>query len=284
VKLPKATRRALMGYVYTLPWVIGFIVFTAYPFFYSLYLSFFDLDFTVFGIRSTFAGLKHYLYAFRVDANFPIQFWNTVLSIALSTPLILIFSLVAAILLNNRLKARAFFRLLYFLPVVIISGPVISELIVNDAARIVDPRGYFIYSFFTALPDTISYPFVYMFNNLVLILWFSGVQIIFFLAGLQKINASIYEAAKIDGASSWIIFWKMTLPLIKPFILVSAIYTIVDLASFSNNPVNTSITQRMFDVDKPYSYSAALSWIYFVFVMIIIGITFLLLRPREETK
>jgi ABC-type sugar transport system permease subunit len=267
-----------------MPWIIGFAVFTAYPFFYSLYLSFFDLDFTVFGISSTFAGLKHYLYAFRVDTNFPIQFWNTLLSVGLSTPLILIFSLVAAILLNNKLKARSFFRLLYFLPVVIISGPVISELVVNNAAQIVDPRRYFIYNFFAALPGTVSYPFLYMFNNLILILWFSGVQIIFFLAGLQKINGSIYEAAKIDGANSWIIFWKMTLPLVKPFLLVNAIYTIVDLASFANNPVNTSITQRMFDVDKPYSYSAALSWIYFVSIMVLIGVTFLLLRPKEGTR
>ncbi|PNS36314.1 MULTISPECIES: carbohydrate ABC transporter permease [unclassified Mesotoga] len=284
MRLSKEKRKALTGYLYIMPWIVGFAVFTAYPFFYSLYLSFFDLDFTVFGISSTFAGLKHYLYAFRVDTNFPIQFWDTIISVGLSTPLILIFSLVAAVLLNNKLKARAFFRLLYFLPVVIISGPVISELVVNNAAQIVDPRKYFIYSFFTALPGTISYPFLYMFNNLILILWFSGVQIIFFLAGLQKINTSIYEAAKIDGANGWIIFWKMTLPLIKPFLLVNAIYTIVDLASFANNPVNTSITQRMFDVDKPYSYSAALSWIYFVSIMLLIGITFLLLRPREGKK
>lgn len=282
MKLSKKTRKAFIGYLYIMPWIIGFIVFTAYPFFYSLYLSFFNLDFTVFGINTTFVGLKHYIYAFRVDANFPIQFWDTILSIALSTPLIVVFSLIAALLLNNKLKARSFFRLLYFLPVVIISGPVISELVINNAAQIVDPRKYFIYSFFSALPNTISYPFIYMFNNLVLILWFSGVQIILLLAGLQKINVGIYEAARIDGANNWVIFWKMTLPLIKPFLLVTAIYTIVDLASFANNPVNTSITQRMFDVDKPYSYSAALSWIYFVSVMILIGIAFLLLKPKEE--
>ncbi|OAA31943.1 ABC transporter permease [Kosmotoga arenicorallina S304] len=282
MKLSKKTRKALAGYLYISPWIIGFVIFTAYPFFYSLYLSFFNLDFTVFGINSTFVGLKHYIYAFRTDASFPIQFWDTIIDIVLSTPLILVFSLIAAILLNNKLKARAFFRLLYFLPVVIISGPVISELVINNAAQIVDPRKYFIYNFFSVLPNTISYPFIYMLNHLVLILWFSGVQIILLLAGLQKINAGIYEAAKIDGANNWIIFWKITLPLIKPFLLVAAIYTIVDLASFANNPVNISITQRMFDIDKPYSYSAALSWIYFFSVMILIGVAFLLLRPREE--
>ncbi|MGB9614688.1 MAG: carbohydrate ABC transporter permease [Fervidobacterium sp.] len=282
MKMTRKTRNAISGYMYISPWIAGFLIFTAFPFFYSLYLSFFNVNFTVEGIKATFVGLKYYIYAFRTDPAFPINFWNTVLNIVLSTPLILVFSLIIAILLNNKLRARAFFRLLYFLPVVIISGPVISELVSNNAAQIVDPRRYFIYNFFLQLPNTISYPFIYMFNNLVLILWFSGVQILFFLAGLQKISSSIYEAAKIDGANSWVIFWKITLPLVRPFLLVNAIYTIVDLASFANNPVNTSITQRMFDIDKPYSYSSALSWIYFIAVMLIILIAFLSLRERRN--
>jgi len=281
----KKFRRALAGYMYVLPWIIGFVIFTAYPFFYSLYLSFFNVSFSPDGgIQATFAGWKHYIYAFRTDPAFPLNFWNTILSIILSTPLIIIFSLIVAILLNRKLTARAFFRLLYFLPVVIVSGPVVAELVANNAASIVDPRRYFIYRFFQMIPNTISFPFIYMFNNLVLILWFSGVQIIFFLAGLQKISSSVYEAAQIDGANDWVIFWKITLPLIRPFVLVNTIYTIVDLASFANNPVNTSITQRMFDIDKPYSYSSALSWIYFVAVMVILGIAYLLLHERRAKR
>ncbi|WP_165147994.1 sugar ABC transporter permease [Marinitoga sp. 38H-ov] len=276
------TKKAFFGYLFFSPWIIGFIFFTAYPFFYSLYLSFFNVKFKSTGIESTFVGLKHYLYAFRGDINFPIALTDTLINIILSVPLILIFSLIIAILLNSQIKARAFFRLLYFLPVVIISGPVVSELVSNNAARIVDPGKYFIYKFFTTLPDRISFPFLYMFDNLVLILWFSGVQIIFFLAGLQKINSSVYEAAKIDGANSWIIFWKITLPLIRPFILVNAIYTIMELASFANNSINGVITMHMFDIDKPYSYSSALSWIYFISIAIIIAITYLLLKERRR--
>jgi len=280
-RLKAKTKRALVGYLFFSPWIIGFLLFTAYPFFYSLYLSFFKVRFTVSGVESTFVGFEFYKYAFRGDLTFPINFTNTITNIILSTPLIVIFALIVAILLNNKIKFRAFFRLLYFLPVVIISGPVVSELVENNAARIVDPGKYFIYQFFTTLPDRVSFPFLYMFDNLVLILWFSGVQILFFLAGLQKISSSIYEAAKIDGANSWIIFWKITLPLIRPFILINTIYTIVDLASFANNSVNTSITQHMFDIDRPYSYSAALSWIYFVAVMAIIGVAFLILRKKD---
>ncbi len=206
MRMTRKRRKAISGYIYISPWIAGFLIFTAYPFFYSIYLSFFNVNFTVEGIKATFVGLKYYVYAFRTDPAFPIDFWNTILSIVFSTPLILVFSLIIAILLNNKLRVRAFFRLLYFLPVAIISGPVISELVANNAAQIVDPRKYFIYKFFTVMPNTISYPFIYMFNNLVLILWFSGVRILFFLAGLQKISSSIYKAAKIDGANSWVIF------------------------------------------------------------------------------
>ncbi|HCF37621.1 MAG TPA: sugar ABC transporter permease, partial [Thermosipho africanus] len=172
-KIKVKTKRALIGYLFFSPWLIGFIVFTAYPFFYSLYLSFFKVRFTVSGVESTFVGLEFYKYAFRGDLTFPINFTNTIINIVLSTPLIVIFALIVSILLNNKIKLRAFFRLLYFLPVVIISGPVVSELVANNASKIVDPGKYFIYQFFTTLPDRISFPFLYMFDNLVLILWFS---------------------------------------------------------------------------------------------------------------
>ncbi|UXF00772.1 ABC transporter permease [Fervidobacterium riparium] len=284
MRISRSARKAIAGYVYIMPWIIGFLLFTAFPFFYSLYLSFFHVNFTVSGIETEYVGWKYYIYAFRNDTAFPLNFSNTIINIVLSTPLVVIFALIVAILLNRKLHARTFFRLLYFLPVVIISGPVISELVTNNAASIVDPRRYFIYRFFLMIPNTISYPFLYMFNNLVLILWFSGVQILFFLAGLQKISSSIYEAAQIDGANDWVIFWKITLPLVRPFVIVNTIYTIVDLASFANNPVNTSITQHMFDIDKPYSYSSALSWIYFAAVMGILGVAYMLLHERRKKK
>ncbi|MGQ9855509.1 MAG: carbohydrate ABC transporter permease [Fervidobacterium sp.] len=284
MRISRSARKAIAGYVYIMPWIIGFLLFTAFPFFYSLYLSFFHVNFTVSGIETEYVGWKYYIYAFRNDTAFPLNFSNTIINIVLSTPLVVIFALIVAILLNRKLHARTFFRLLYFLPVVIISGPVISELVTNNAASIVDPRRYFIYRFFLMVPNTISYPFLYMFNNLVLILWFSGVQILFFLAGLQKISSSIYEAAQIDGANDWVIFWKITLPLVRPFVIVNTIYTIVDLASFANNPVNTSITQHMFDIDKPYSYSSALSWIYFAAVMGILGVAYMLLHERRKKK
>ncbi len=278
------TKRALTGYLFILPWLIGFFTLAVFPIVYSLFLSFQDVSFTPEGIVTKFAGLKHYLYAFQTDTQFFINFWNTVTNIAMSVPLIIVFSLIIAILLNSAFFGRTFFRGLYFLPVVLLSGPVIGELVANNAARIVDPQSFVVYKFISTLPRFVSFPFLYIFDNLVIILWFSGVQIVFFLAGLQKISYSIYEAAQIDGADAWVTFWKITLPLMKPFILVNTIYTIVDLSAFPNNPVNVSITANMFNFQRPYAYSSAISWIYFVSVLAFIGIVFLLLAPRKNER
>jgi len=280
--MKKKTRRAITGYIFVMPWLIGFILLTIYPLFYSLFLSFQDVNFSVEGIKTTFVGFKHYNYAFRVDTQFPTLYVQSLIDIGLSVPLIIIFSLIIAILLNQAFFGRTFFRAVYFLPVVIISGPVLSELLTNRALSIVDPNSFFVYRFLSTLPSFINFPFLYIFDNLITILWFSGVQIVFFLAGLQRISTNIYEAAQIDGANAWVIFWKIILPLIKPFVLVNSIYTIVDLSSFPNNPINTSIATNMFNFQRPYAYSSALAWIHFLTTLGFILIALLLLRDRRR--
>ena len=120
-----------------------------------------------------------------------------------------------------------------------------------------------------------------------MIMWFSGVQILIFLAGLQKINPNLYEAAAIDGAGTWEKFWKITLPHMKTLIIICTIYTIVDLANYQNNAVNQRITWRIFDdAGRIYSFSAAMSWIVFLVVMLILGLVFLafyLLGRRDKS-
>ena len=120
----------------------------------------------------------------------------------------------------------------------------------------------------------------------MLILWFSGVQILIFLAGLQKISPSLYEAADIDGASSWEKFWKITLPHIAPLALVCAIYTVVDISNYSGNAVNYDITDNLFNTSMMYSLSSAMSWIYFGVVLLIllaVYLVFLWLGRRGRT-
>jgi ABC-type sugar transport system permease subunit len=281
-KLTIKKRNALFGYIFILPWIIGFFLFTAFPFFYSIFLSMSKVTISPTGIETKWIGLTNYFNIFTKDANFPLILAESIVSLILSTPMIVVASLIMAVLLNGKFKGRTIFRGIFFLPVIIISGPVISELMTNQAAKIVEPNKYLIYKFFSMLPKVISSPILYVFDNLVIILWFSGVQILIFLAGLQKIDTSIYEAAYIDGASSWEIFWKIVLPYVKPLILINTIYTIVEMASFPNNKINTAITSKMFEMGNVYSYSATMSWTYFLVEFLLLGITFLILKERNK--
>ena len=141
-----------------------------------------------------------------------------------------------------------------------------------------------IYRFFVELPPSISFagkPFLYIYDNLVLILWFSGVQIVLFLAALQKMDFSIMEAARIDGASGWEIFWKITLPYLRNMAMITAIYSIVSIAQ-QESDLNTYISEYMFNSDKVYSYSAAMAWVYLLIQIFLIVVVFLVLRERRN--
>lgn len=275
---------ALAGYVFILPWIMGFFIFTAFPFFYSIFISLSNVRITPSGIETTWAGLLNYINIFTKEVNFPTALIGTLVFVVLSVPMIVVVSLIIAILLNGKFRGRAVFRAIFFLPVIIISGPVINELLGNYALNFVDPSKYIVYKFFQTLPGVVGTPVLSVFNNITMILWFSGVQILIFLAGLQKIDTSIYEAAQIDGASSWEVFWKIVLPYLKPMALVNGIYTIVEIASFPNNPVNIEITKKMFQTGTIYSYSAAMSWVYFLAELILLGIVFLLLKDKNVER
>lgn len=283
-KLSLRTKDALLGGAFMTPWLIGLLVFILFPLVYSIWLSLCQVEFSADGIVTSFVGIQWYKEALTADANFIKDMASTLKSIVFSTPMILVFSIILALLLNRPLKGRAFFRALYFFPVIIISGPVMSKLMSNAAFTIISPEQFAVYQVLQNLPDLISVPLCYIFDNIVIILWYSGVQTLIILAGLQKIGDPIYEAASIDGASAWQKFWKITLPHLRPMILVSAAYTVVDLAGKTTTAMHTLIEKNMMNIDKPYSYSAALSWLYTVVVLLILAITFLILKERRAPK
>lgn len=274
-------REAASGYLFFLPWLAGFLIFTIYPFVYSVLLSFSEVILSPAGIKRTFIGLKWYREALTADATYPVSLLDTLKFIVFSTPMIVVAALLLALLLNGRFRGRTFFRAVFFFPVIIISGPVIAELLNTRAAVVINPSDYAVYEFAKTLPGILSLPLLYIFDNIVLILWFSGVQVIIFLAGIQKIGQPIREAAAIDGASAWQMFWKIYLPFLKPLILINAIYTTVMLSGFSSNAVNGEIVNKMTLTGKVYGYSAAMSWIYFSILILLLGIIFLLFRERK---
>lgn len=268
------TKNAITGYLFMLPWIIGFLAFTLYPLIFSIRLSFNQVDLSN-GLEFTFQGLKYFRRAWEEDLNFKPNLTGALTQIFFSTPVILVLSLIIALLLNNKFPLRTLFRVIFFFPVVVMSGPAISELLSAHYINF-SQESPAIFQFLGMMPQFLQTPVLYVLNNLVLILWFSGVQILIFLAGLQKISPDIYDAAAIDGAGAWEKFWKITLPFVSPMILLNAVYTIIDIANYANNAVNTQIANSIVSTDGLYSFSAAMAWIYFlVIVAILLGLMIL---------
>lgn len=119
---------------------------------------------------------------------------------------------------------------------------------------------------------------------MIMILWYSGVQILIFLSALQKVDPSLYEAAKMDGGSGWECFWKITLPTIKNFILLNAVYTVIFLSGNEHNQLINMIKSAMFSgtKEKGYGYASAMAWMYSVVVTLIVLLFFLLLGNKKD--
>lgn len=279
------SKTQLTGLLFISPWIIGFLLFTAFPVFYSLYLSFHEVKLTTGGIETVFVQFKNFEYAFVVDGVFKDSLLKYLRELVISVPIIIVFSLIIAILLNQKIRFRGLFRTIFFLPVIIASGPVMGELINQGVTKIPAIESYAIYEMVSKTPDAFfNGILLYIMDNMIMILWFSGVQILIFLAGMQKIDQQIYEAAKIDGATSWEIFWKVTLPSLFPMIVVNMIYTIVTISIFSLNPVITHIQTNMFKIDTGFGYASALSWIYFITISVILALSVAIISFRGKRK
>lgn len=278
------TKSSLIGTLFMSPWLIGLLVFTVIPFVYSVWISLCTVEFGAEGISTSFVGFHWYKEIFTADAYFIEAMRDTLQFIVLFTPMIIVVAIMCALLLNKVCYGRTIFRILFFFPVVVISGPVMEKLVGNQAMSIISAGNYYVYQVIENLPSPISVPLLYIFDNIVLILWYSGVQMLIILAGLQKIGDSLYEAASIDGASVWQQFWKITLPYLRPMILIMTVYTVVDLAAMTSTPMYSLIENNVTNIERPYSYSAALSWVFALVVLLLLAIVLLILRERGSRK
>ncbi|MEG9298158.1 sugar ABC transporter permease [Mangrovibacillus sp. Mu-81] len=279
------TKKSLIGYAFISPWIVGFAVLTAFPVFYSLFLSFQKVKVTTDGIQTEYVNFDNFSYAFAVDALFTQKILTFLEELVLSVPIIIVFSLIIALLLNMPIKFKGFFRTIFFLPVIIASGPVMKELMEQGVTSIPSIEQYAIFEMImSGTEGFLNELIIYLMDNLIFILWFSGVQILIFLAGLQKVDHQIYEAAKIDGASTWELFWKVTLPSLTPMVIVNTIYTIVMYSIFALNPVIDHIQVNMFEIKTGLGYASALAWIYFLVIAIVLSISVGLLTLRVNKK
>jgi ABC-type sugar transport system permease subunit len=279
-------RQALYGYAFISIWLIGFILLTLIPMIRSLIFSLSDVTITgAEGIKTYPVGFANFIEILTTDVNFIDALIKYFSEMILYVPVILIISMLIAMMLNQNIKFRGLFRAIFFLPVIIVSGPVINELLNQGAGTVPLIEQYGMLEIIQEqLPPFLADPISSLLSEMIMVLWFSGVQIVLFLAGLQKLPTEVYEAAKVDGATPWETFWKITLPSLKNIMLVASIYTIVMLSTFSNNVILTRIRSMMFAADGGYGYASAMAWIYFILIALLLIVSMLLISPPERIR
>lgn len=283
MKIKNKTREGLIGYSFISLWIIGFLVFTLIPILRTAFLSFNKVKVTTEGIKTTSVGLQNYKDALLLDVTFVDTLIGYVGELVIFIPIILVFSLAISLMLNMDIKFKGFFRTIFFLPVIISSGPVIENLISKGATSIPSLTRLIESGIIgETVPAPIAGTVISVLSSFIVMLWFSGVPILIFLAGLQKIDKSIYEAASIDGASKWETFWKITLPELNPMIILNVVYTIVTISMFSLNEVIAHIQLKSFDDKWGLGYAASMSWIYFAVLLVILGIFVLLVKSKSD--
>ena len=291
VKKPKIkrgkleAREARMGYFFVLPWVIGVIAFLIVPLAQSFYYMWFNIRITPLETKFTFVGTGNFTQIWMENPEYPQQLVTYIWQTIVEVPVIVVFALIIAMMLNGKIKCKAFFRLIFFLPVIIVSGPVMNMLVSEGAATIPAMNTQAITNALDSfLPTALATSISELFSNMIMILWYSGVQILIFLSALQKVDPSLYEAAKMDGGSGWECFWKITLPTIKNFILLNAVYTVIFLSGNEQNELINIIESAMFSgtKEKGYGYASAMAWMYAVVITLIVLLFFLILGSKKD--
>ena len=285
-------RRDRKGYLFILPWFIGFTMFFAYPVIQSALNSFTELEI---GKSPIPVGFKNFYDAFFTDSQFPQLLYTSFINMLRDVPILLISSLFVAILLKQNFRGSKVVKGIFFLTVILSSGVFLKmqaetaalnnaqmSSAMNDASgaiqsfRDIDLSKYLLDAgvgeqYVAYVGSAVSTLFTIMTQ--------SGIQIFIFLAGLNSISPSVYEACYIEGATAWEAFWKITFPLITPLILVNAVYTIIDSFTAYTNTTLSFIYDTAF-VRLSYGYASALSWVYFLLIGIVLGALMLLMSKR----
>ena len=280
-------RKARAGWFFILPFLIGFVIIYLPMIWESIVFSFSKINIDK-GYTTTFIGWENYDYALRTDTEFTEILVSGLLQMVFDIPAIIIFSLFMAVMLNQKMAGRGAFRAIFFVPVILSTG--IMENIAasnlnagameegmdngsgqNSAAELVSSMDLQkLFANMKVGTGLVEYVTTAI-NNIFGIVNRSGVQMLIFLASLQSISPAIYESSKIDGATPWETFWKITFPMITPMILVNGVYTIIDSFTTQSNVVMGKIS-RVWNEQNGFARSAAMAWIYFLIVIAIVAV------------
>lgn len=286
-----ASKNAVAGYLFISPFIIGFIAFLVVPLIESFRMSLSTVTIGQGGFDMVFNAFSNYKKVFLIDPEFNRLLTAELLKMLLEVPATIIFSFFIALILNQKFKGRGLVRAIFFLPVILSSGVMVgleySNTLLQGMKDVIEESSNMT-SVTKVLEDIllqsnlgsgfISY-ILQIVDRVYDIAIASGIQIIIFLSGLQTISISMFEAAKIEGATAWESFWKITFPMISSLILVNVIYSIIDFFIRSDNEVMEKISDTMIS-KMDYGFSSAMAWVYFIIVMVIVAVVSAIISKR----
>lgn len=273
------------GFLFTLPWAIGVLIFFIFPMFQSIYFSFADVNVTTLGFSTKFVGFKNFVYALFESPQYVENLVDSLMEFSYKIPIILILSFIIAVVLNGKFSGRTFFRSVYFIPVIFAGSIAMTFLGGNETIEemgqvtqsayldgLIDFEKIFLQM---GIPtETTKFIFGYI-DQIFDLVWDSGVQIVLFISGLQSIPEQLYEVSKVEGASKWEEFWYITVPMLGNTIVLTVIYTVIDFCVSTDNKV-VSQAYTMLLQQQIYGKSSAMLWLFFAIVGIIISALFIL--------
>ncbi len=272
------------GLMFILPWIIGIVLFFFYPIIQSIIYSFSSVVNTSDGILTEFVGLKHYIYILDEDPDYTNWISEAITNFLYSFPIIILLSLVIAMMLNQEFRGRLFFRALYFLPVIIATGAVIKFVFQQSSSNLTDAG---VSDSFSASMLNISDLTTYLdmdpkiadlitniINRIFDLVWSCGIQIVLYLAGLQSVPRTLYEASKVEGATKWEEFWFITFPMLSRVTLLVGVFTMVEQILDENSV----FIERTFGKIQGGTFDepSAKLWFYFIIMGAIMGVIVLL--------
>jgi len=280
---------AAAGLLFSAPWLFGTLFFFVRPLVLVFKYAFNEVSFPDGGgIAYDFVGWDSFKAVFTQDTTFVRSFFESIAGIFSNAIFIIFFSIFVALILKSKFKGRTIVRAIFFLPVIIATGPVLDIINSDSIARLLMSGERATTMFQTTsmetilmqmgLPEIVTTTFTAVVSGIFNLSWKSGIQILLFLAGLQTIPAHLYEAANVEGASSWEKFWRITFPMLTPIILLNTVYTVIDGFTDYQNVITRMIVDHTQNLKL--SYGAALGTTYFLTVFIIVLVIYLIINRR----
>ncbi len=289
-------KRAVVGLLFISPWIVGFLAFYVRSFIMTIQFALSEVNVNpgVGGYTTRFLGLENFVYEFTKHPRFSQTLVTSLQDILIDVPLIVFFSLFMALLLNKKFTGRTLVRAIFFIPVIMNADAIVSAIEMARSAMMggvsatsaaisestsggVNIEYYLSLFKELALPDSLLDYVVGAIGRLNDIISASGVQIVIFIAALQSIPSSLYEVAKIEGATGYETFWKVTFPMVLPHIITNIVYTVVD--SFTNSQIVDMAYETAY-TDQIWGLSSAMSLTTTVLICLILGIVCGLIQKR----